>query len=512
MDAQRIAEAVARCSLEKLVTDGKFLGLDATLHQRMVCGVAEGGPVPALEPITGYPEEVCARSGTGYVVGDVDAVERARELYVVCGIRTFKSLMAACLAIRAAVTCDLSGLQPYEMARVSVLSLKMDLAMQLRRHVAGIIESSPVLQQIAEGDVTDGVRLVHPSGRRVEIRVVAGAATGSSVVSTWSAGVIVDEAPRYAGSEDAKVNFDDLRAASLGRLVPGAQFVAIGSPWAAYGPVYDTVQEHWRRPSRDVCVVRCCAPALHPGWWTPQRVRDLEGANPVSYKADVLGEFVELETDALPASDVERARGDYRSLGARPRHHHIAAMDPGMRRNAWTLIIGRRTDDHWLEVCTARQWIAPASGSIDPEATMLDVAKLLQSYGIKTIYSDQYHAATLGVLARQQGIRLVDLTLRRDDKVNLISELATQLSLGKIRLPDSHALVDDLKRVRRVPNPSGGLRIVLPETADGRHCDYVPSLMLVARHLRDPEPERAADYDPGYEALVRKHRRLGLVS
>jgi hypothetical protein len=41
------------------------------------------------------------------------------------------------------------------------------------------------------------------------------------------------------------VNLDHQRSSVLGRLLPNAQALYIGSPWAPFGPVYDAVTEHW---------------------------------------------------------------------------------------------------------------------------------------------------------------------------------------------------------------------------------------------------------------------------
>ena len=243
----------------------ELIGLPASPHQRLVCRVADGRELgPPLERISGYADEICERSGSAYMVGKVSSVQKPKELYVISGIRTFKSMVAMACALKGALTCDLSSLNSYEIPRVTVISLKLDLAGVLREHLAGYLASSRLLSAVRLGEPTaDTVTVLHPSGRPVEIKVVAASKAGAAVISRWSAGVVIDEGPRFAGQTDGKVNFEDLKTASLGRLLPGAQFVVPGSPWAAYGPVYETVKEHWRRPTAERAVLRCSAPALN---------------------------------------------------------------------------------------------------------------------------------------------------------------------------------------------------------------------------------------------------------
>ncbi|MDP9001757.1 MAG: hypothetical protein M3O46_16790, partial [Myxococcota bacterium] len=227
-------------TLERLLTHPSAFGLtSASPLQRAICRIADGLP---LGKLADHVDVIAA-------IGNVSALPQARplELLILSGIRTGKSLLAAALAVRAALTCDLSQLRPGEPVRVSVVSLTTDLARVVFEHLCGTVTSKPMLRALVVGSPTaDTVDLRHPSGHVVEVKVVAGARAGASLVARWSAGVIFDEAPRMNGEEDGVVNFDDARRAALGRLLTGAQLVSIGSPWAPRGPVYEAVQEHWR--------------------------------------------------------------------------------------------------------------------------------------------------------------------------------------------------------------------------------------------------------------------------
>ena len=506
------ARLVATRTLLDLVSAPDIGAIPVSAHQRALCQAVSGGPVQDVPPLVGWGADVAERSGRTYMVGAA-SVPWPRMVYLIAGIRTGKSFIVAALALRAALTCDLHQLRPAEVARVSVLSLRRDLAAVVREHLEGLLAASPLMRALVVKRDAESVWVRHPSGRQVEVAVVAGAAAGSAIVARWSAGVIVDEAPRYVGAGEGTVTLEDLIAAARGRLLEGAQMLMIGSPWAARGPVFDAVHRYWHRPSREVLVLRASAPALNPAWWTPARVVEVQEANPTSYLADVLGEFVELSTDALSSHDIEACRGAYDVLQPGARFVHVAAIDPATRLNAWTLVVARRGLDGHVEVALAKQWVPEHGRTLDPDVIVPEIAALLQPYGVTVLYSDQHLAMALGFVARRSGLALVHIPMDQQEKAAIVAELAAKLSLRQVKLPDVAQLVDDLKRVRRiVTSGRTGLRIDLPRTADGRHCDYVPALLLCMRHLAKPHPEPVTVLDDGgYAKLISKHKRLRLV-
>jgi hypothetical protein len=370
--------------------------------------------------------------------------------------------------------------------------LTVDLGRVVFDHLVGTVTSKAALRALMVGEPTgDTVQLRHPSGRVVEIKVVAGARAGASLVARWSAGCIFDEAPRMLGEEDGVVNFDDARRAVLGRLLPGAQLVAIGSPWAPRGPIYEAVQERWGKPSAQIVVVRAPAPAMNPSWWTPERVEALKRQDEQAYRTDVLGEFADPESALLSSAEIDRAtRQTPAILGREDGHEYVAAMDPGTRGNAWTLVVVTRRRRSDGRICTAvalaKQWQGSKTDPLDPDRVLAEVARILKGYGLECVWTDQLAADFVRSIGMRHNLGVYLETVTAPRKVALFESLRVRLADDGLEIPADPLLRADLLSIRKRVTMNG-IAIELPRTADGRHADYAPALALAAsKYLDDP--------------------------
>lgn len=493
----RAVEPVWWSSLEELFTAPWGFGVPATPIQRAIARIVEGLPI----------------EGCGYellnALGGRMPAHRPKEFVLLAGIRGGKSMLAAAMAIHASQRCDLSGLQAGEVPRYSIVSLSLDLARVTFGHLSGTILRSPRLRRLLAKDPTaDTVTLKHPSGRPVEVRVVAGARAGASLSARWSIGVCFDEAPKMLGGDEGVVNLDDARANVVGRLLPGAQITDVGSPWAPFGPVYDLVQEHWGKPSERVCVVRATGPQLNPAWWTPERVADVEKNDPEAYQTDVLAQFRAPESALFDDETLKAAtRRSPRELEPHPRSSYLATIDPATRRNAWTLVVTTREGLRRRVVLT-RQWVPRAGEPLKPREVLGEIAALLRPYRVAQLHSDQWGADFLAELARDFGLTVYTESVT--DRVRTERFLAFRRDVvdGRFELSGDPDVAEDLKRVKRVATANGAT-IRLPITADGRHCDYAPPLVQAhALWVDDVVAEKLTGAQAEAAALARDEERV----
>ena len=506
---QRQGTEAQAVTLERMLTSPNGFALaSATPLQRAICRIADGLPLDelAVTPLIDRPERYAAdireRATLKWSLGDVDKLPRSRpaELYIVGPIRSGKSLMTAAVSVCASQRCDLGLLGPGEVPRVSVVSLTTDLARVVHQHVVGRATASPSLARLVVGEATsDSIQFRHPTGSPVEVKIVAGARAGGSLVARWSAGVVFDEFTRMTGSEDGVVNFDDARTAVSGRLLPGAQLCGIGSPWAPFGPAYRVVSEHWQAPSAQRVVIRAVGPAMNPVYWTPERCEELRRRDPLAFRTDVLGEFADPEASLFSADDLAPVtRRDAVELEPEPGHHYVAAMDPATRADAWTLVVATRRRDGVLQVVMARQWQATRGSPLSPDAVLSEVAEVLRPYDVARVATDQWAADALTDIGARHGIYLASEAITAGRKVELFEGLRALVLSRRVELPPMRELLDDIRRVRKRVTQSG-IAIELPRAA-GRHCDFAFATALA---LAQPvgEPARHAEAPPeGWES------------
>lgn len=491
-----LAEATKRfggkifSSLEDLVTSSEgFNIVTATPLQRAICRVADG---KALGDLAKHPDVLAAMGDCYTLVGFKPAM-----ILILAGIRTFKSVFAAAAAIWASQTCSMKRLGPGDIPRFSIISVNTDKAEVVMNHLKGAVMNSPTLAALLMKEPTvDRMTLRHPSGKAVEIQCVAGARAGANLVARYSAGAAYDEAPRMVGATDGVVNLDDALAAIAGRLLPGAQQFVIGSPWAPQGPVFELVQKHWKKPTKDLVVIRSRGDLLNPYWWTPEYIADLRRRNPVAYKTDFLAEFADPEENLIPhlviqgAIDRENGIEDF-PLKWQKGCDYVARMDPATRGNGWTLVIAGRFGGK-KRVCGCWEWRGTPDEPLRPAAVLAEIHTYLRLYGLEWVYSDQWAADAFVDLADAEGFDIVIEEHGTAEMTKAYLDFAADMQAGNIIIPDHPTMLRDLVVLKK-RSVANGIKIVLPLTPDGRHADYAPSLVGAMKRWLDEPRQEAPD-------------------
>lgn len=476
---------IAGASLEWKLTSGHGFGLTtASDLQRKICRLLDGH----------------LRESISQIGADVTGI-RPRECAIVAGVRGGKSLIAACHVLHMSQVADCSQLGPGEVPRIPILSVRKDEAQVIFQHLIGRVRESVAFRHLMIGEPTaEACFLRHPSGRSIEVKIVAGSRAGSSLTARWMAGGVFDEFPRMHGSEDGSVvNWSDSRAVVQPRLLPMTQILHIGSPWAPFGPAYEMVQKRFGHPGSDLVVVRAPAFELNPIWWTPERI---EAAKMLpSYRTDVLAEFASPEEMFFPADLLQRCIRPERL--PEPRHTYVAAMDPATRGNGWTLLIATR-EGNLRRVVRAAEWRGSEAEPLSSRKVLENIAEMLKPYGVTVVHTDQYMGDALTDLARDVGLTLVQWRPNERQRAEWFFSLRRWMEDGNLEIPD--AIVGDLVRIEKVPTTSG-VSFRLPLTNDGRHCDFAPSLMLLGGQFIDDMKKEVAHVDPEVIKMIAAAKR-----
>lgn len=465
-------------SLEMMLTHPEAFGLTtATPIQRAICRVADGEP---LGELANDPDVLAAFGGT------LPPAERPLEFVSLMAIRGAKSMTAAAAAICATQNVDVSKCGPGDLIRVGVLSTDVDKAKVVFQHICGPLLSRPLLAQlVVAGPTADSITLRHPTGAHIEIKVTAMARAGSTLVGMWLAGCIFDEAPRMAGEGSAR-SLEESRNAITGRMLPGAQIWYVGSPHAPFGTVYNMQHEHWGKPTADIVVVRARGDKLNPTHWTPQAQADLERRSPRAYRTDFLAEFADPEESLISSVELEECtRAEPLELPPAPRIEYAAFIDPATRANSWTLLVvgcyglgGPSRQMPLYKVALAKQWTGTSSEPLSPARVLAEVRRVLEPYRVTTVCSDQWSLDALRDLAEYAGLLMFGLPITSENRVRMAEAVAFMIRNRTLEVPaDRHLRADLISAEKRTTQ--NGITLVMPQSSDGRHCDYLPPLMLM---------------------------------
>lgn len=464
--------AAAAISLERLLVERTGFDLAASPLQLAIARAADGVEVGSDLS----DEEVerhfgCERSRLGVVAPVL--------VEIVAGVRSGKSLLAACAAVKGCLSADLSKLKQHEIPRFAIVAPTVDNAGATFRLLVGSVLSSPKLKQLVVGEPTsDTLTMRRTDGRTVEIVVVAASRGAVTLRSRWLVGFVLDEVALF-GSEPsgAAVNSEELLRAAETRLVPGAQGWLISSPFGPQGLLYEMYRAHFGDPGR-VLVVHAPTRAMNPTF-PAEQVEAIRARQPDVAAREYDAAWIDAQSAFFSAQSIDRCtRKLPLVLGYEPGHYYACAIDPATRSNAWTLAVAtlRGTPKlHKPTVVLAKQWRGSKVAPLSPRAVLGEIAKLLRPYAVALVWSDQASGDALRDLAAEVGLTLVVEPATQGSKLAMYGNLETLLSTGNVDLPPDPLVKQDLVGVRRRVGRNG-VSVDLERTSDGRHSDFAPSV------------------------------------
>jgi hypothetical protein len=512
-----LAQPFPFASLEEFFVSREGMGVEtATPVQRAICRAIEGIPIGDLRDKSHVLDAFGGK--IPHSVGKPPA-----DVIIVAAARGGKSMIAAATAIYVTQKVDLTQLSAGEIPRFVIVSLSKDNAKVIMQHIVGALQKPACShmrvdakqfdakwKEILNDSGTDfsGSEFVrHPSGRPVEIRVVAGKRAGGSAISRWLAGMVLDEAPRMLGQDDSVINYDDMHDAALSRVLPGGITLSIGSPWQPYGPIYEAVNKFWGHPTPGCVVVKAKGPWMYPAWWTPEKCEDVRVKNPTVYQTDVLAEFADVAETMYPQSVIVACtRHEPLTIPREAGHSYAAKIDPATRRNAWTIVVADRVRrvvaGHVVAVYRIvyfQQWKGTPQLPLSPREVFGEIDVILAGYGIRNCLTDQWSADALVDIAAEYGLFLDRQEWSEKEKTQAYLNLETAMKDGKVEIPPDPVIQSDLRLTRKIPTQHG-VSIRLTETKDGRHCDYAPAIAgVLTEWIEEDQPLAPKPSEPGFD-------------
>lgn len=389
----------------------------------------------------------------------------ANELWLVIGRRGGKSAAAALLAVYEAIFNDhRAKLSPGEVATVMVIAADRKQARSVMRYIRGLL-NNPMLTQLVLRDQAESIELTNCCA--IEVMT----ASHRSTRGYTAACVIADEIAFWY-SDGANPDKEILNAVRPSLATLGGKLIALSSPYARRGVLWQAYRRHFGQPGR-ILVAQAPSRTMNP--CLPESVvleayEDDPTAAAAEYgaqfRADVES-FVSVEAvDACtrpgpfelpPANDVT----------------YTAFVDPsGGVADAFTLAIGHKEGETAVIDC-ARAIKPPFS----PEAVVTEYCTLLKQYRISRVTGDAYAGEWPREQFRKHGIQYDKSASNRSD---LYRDLLPLLNSERVELPPLPVLHQQLIGLERRTTRGGKDSI---DHAPGGHDDLANAVAGAAVNI-----------------------------
>ena len=378
----------------------------------------------------------------------------AREAWVIVGRRGGKSRIAALVAVFLACFRDYRGvLAPGEAATLAVIAADRRQARTVMRYITGFLDAIPMLKALVVNQTRETIEL----SNRVVIEVHT--ASFRSTRGYTLIGVVCDEIAFWRNDDgSANPDIEILNGLRPGMAtVPGALLVAISSPYARRGALWEAYRRHY---GQDGAVLvwqgdtRSMNPAVDPDIIAEAYETD-EAAAAAEYGAEFrrdIESFVSRE-----AVDAVVAPGRH-ELAPRSAVEYVAFVDPsGGSQDSMTLAIAHRENDRAVLDCV-RERRPP----FNPSEVVAEFVGTLKAYGISRVIGDRYAGEWPRERFRDHGISYEPADKTKSD---YYLEFLPLVNSGTVALLDHPRLIAQLTSLERrtsrvgrdtVDHPPGG--------------------------------------------------------
>lgn len=405
--------------------------------------------------------------------------EPCREVRLLCGRRSGKSLIAAMIAVYLAFFRDYGPyLAPGEVATQMVIAADRRQARVITRFSRAFIKSTPMLAEMIVRETRESIEL----SNRVAIEVHS---ASFKTIRGYTCGLCCnDEECFWPADETSAEPASEILAAERPSLatIPGSLLLSLSSPYARRGPMYDAYRDWFGKNDAPVLVWKAPTLRMNPAL-DRSVVDEAFERDPVAAAAEYGAEF-RSDVESFVSREVVEAcveRGQLeRPAGAL---RYTAFVDPsGGSADSMTLgiahpVVLRNGPGATLDL--VREVRPPFS----PDAVVKDFAAILRTYKIREVTGDAYAGEWPRERFRAAGIEYRTSPLSRSE---IYLEFLPLLNAGRARLIDNPRLIAQISGLERHVARSGAETV---DHAPGGHDDVANSaagaIVNAAKQLDD---------------------------
>lgn len=399
----------------------------------------------------------------GVTERESEPLERVDELWCVVGRRAGKTRAAGTLGAYTACLCDWSDkLAAGERGVLPVLAASTSQADRAFMHVAGVLQQSPVLSSMIEGEPTaDTIRL------KTSIDVQIKPANFRTVRSITAVAAICDELAFWHIEGSRNPDKEILTALRPALLTTGGPLMVISSPYARKGELFRTYRAHYGDGGDPLMLVakgpsKTFNPSLSQSAIDKAYQRD-----PAAAVAEYGGEF-RVDVEALLTRETVERAVDLNVTARKydPNKTYFGFVDPsGGSSDSMTLAIAHREDTTAVIDLTMEE-----KPPYSPEAVTKKFAAALKAYGLSRVKGDRFGGEWCREPFRRHGI---EYELSEANRSELYLAAVPAFNSDRVSLLDDDRAVEQFIALER-RSSRGGRDIV--DHPPGAHDDLANAI------------------------------------
>jgi hypothetical protein len=372
------------------------------------------------------------------------------EAYAVVGRRGGKSRISATIGAYEAIFGNWEArLSKGERGWIFIIATDRAQSQVVLSYLRSLINVFPGIKE------REGTEEIHLSSG-ISIGVKTCSFRGTRGFSTI--GVVADEIAFWRDAETAANPASEVIASLLPGLMPGAKLLAISTPYAKFGYLYEMHKAHFGQDS-DILIWQAPTLAMNPTY-SEQTIKRLVARDPSVFRAEYDATFREDVEAFLPEALIRAAMTRRQSLPD-PRVRYTAFIDPsGGRQDSMTMAIVHREGE---KIVLDRVEEKPAP--FDPAQVVQDFAGLLKAFRVHSVGSDRFGGVWVEDAFRKLGVHV---EMSDHSASELYLEFQPLLSMAKVELVQDERLALQFQCLERRTR-SGGKDLV--DHPPGGHDD-----------------------------------------
>lgn len=384
--------------------------------------------------------------------------EAMKELWLVIGRRGGKSQIAALIAVYEAFFHDHTDkLSAGEVSTVMVIAADRKQSRSVFRYIKGLIELCPMLQQMVLRETTESLELTNHSV--IEITTASHRRTRGYTCAC----VIADEIA-FWNIDGANPDREIINALRPSLATLGGKLLALSSPYARRGVLYDAYRDHFGKNNKRILVAQAPTALMNPTLDLAV-IEQAYAEDSASASAEYGAQFrTDVETfisrEAVEAVTIS----DRIELAPASCNQYVGFVDAagGSGQDSMTMAIAHLDKKTGIAIVDAVRAVKPR---FSPEQVVIEFCSLIKSYHIKQVTGDHWGGDFVREQFRKRG---VNYKVSDKDKSAIYSELLPLINSQKVELPDIKQMRDELIGLERKNTTKPRI-----DHAPGQHDDMI---------------------------------------